>query len=92
MIQKITLSKGNILTKSNLRQILDSARSTYQYARFDLHKGIYITIQYNRDNTIEVFTNSRDINLWQQIKFLRGGYSQTKIIDFIFRWINQINK
>lgn len=92
MIQKVTLSRGQVLTKDNILKILNNARSSFEYARFKFGNGIYITVSYYRDSSIEVFTNSRDIGLWAQIQSIRGSYSQTRVADFVFRWINSLNK
>lgn len=93
MIQKIELHKGQILTRDNISRILGSARGTYQYARFTMYNKIYLNINYNKDNTIEISTNSRDIALWNQIQILRRNRSSlSMIVDFVFRWIPILNK
>jgi len=91
MIQKIKLYRKQVLTKDNIYRILNRARSTYSYARFDLDNGLYLTINYNRDNTISISTNSRDIVMWNQIKFLMISYTQARLADFVFLWINRLN-
>lgn len=91
MNQIVTISRGQTLTRSRLSNILNSAKSTYDYARFNLHNGIYVTISFFKDNTIEIMTNSRDIIMWQQIKTLRSTYTMSLLLDFLVRWINKIN-
>jgi len=92
MIEKIELKKGQILTFNNIKHMLDSARSSFQHAKFVMYNNIYIIIYYNKDQTIEVSTNSRNIQLYQQIVSLRNTYSQHRVTDFIFRWIQLLNK
>lgn len=92
MIQRITLSKGQILTKDEITKVLNSARSTFQYARFSLSNNLYLNINYNRDNTVEISTNARDISIWNQIRSLNQSYTQARIIEFTFRWINVLTK
>ena len=92
MIQKISLSKGQILTRNEIAQILNGARSTFTYAKVTLWDKNYLTITFNRDNTIEIATSSRELSLWNQIKSLRTNYTQTRLVDFMFRWINTQNR
>lgn len=92
MIQIVKLSKGQILTKSEITNILNSARSTFQYAKISLSNGLYITVNYNKDNTIEISTNTRDLELWNQIQIVKRSYTQARIIEYVFRWINKLNK
>lgn len=92
MIQIVKLSKGQILTKSELTNILNSARSTFQYAKISLSNGMYLTINYNKDNTIEIATNTRDLELWNQIQIVKRSYTQARVIEYAFRWINKLNK
>lgn len=92
MIHKITLAKGEVITKDNLTKLLNDARSTYNYAKFTFYNNVYITIVYNRDQTIEIATNSRDIALWNQIQSIRSNYSQMRVINYVFDWINRLNK
>lgn len=92
MIQKISLTKGQVLTKNEITKVLNSARSTFQYARFTISNNLYLNIQYNRDNTVEISTNARDITIWNQIRNLNQSYSQARIIEFVFRWINILTK
>jgi len=91
MIQKINVSKGQVLTRENIKMVLDSARSNYQYARFNLPNGIYLNVTYNRDQTIEISTNSRRIDLYQQIVVMRRSYTQIRLVTFMFRWINLLS-
>lgn len=92
MIQKVNLPKKHVLTTSDIERILNSARSSYDYAKFIFPSNIYITVAYFRDGSIEIFTNSRDIGLWGAIQNLRSTHTQTRIVDFIFRWIQYLNK
>ena len=92
MIQLVKLSRGQILTKSEITKILNNARSTYQYAKISLSNKLYLTVTYNRDNTIEISTNSRDLDLWNQIQIVKRTYTQARVIEYMFRWINKLNK
>lgn len=92
MIQKITLKKGNILTKDKIAAMLNSARSTWQYAKFTFYNGKYMTVYYANDRSIDIATNIRDFVLWNKIQVLRTNYSQRTVTDFIFDSINRLNK
>jgi len=92
MIERISLNKGQILTITNIKKMLDSARSSFQYAKFIMHNGIYIIVYYNKDQTFEISTNSRNIQIYQQIVSLKRSYSQNRLCDFIFNWIQILNK
>lgn len=86
------LNKGQVITKSNLTRILNDARTSYNYAKFTLGNGTYFTITFNRDNTVEIATNNRDLALWTQIQSLKQSYSTLRAVDYIFNWINTYNK
>lgn len=88
----VSLSKLQIISKNEITNILNSVRSTYDYARFNLYNGIYLTITYHRDNTVDIFTNSRDLDLYHQIQNLNRSYTQMRIVEFVFRWISKLNK
>lgn len=92
MIQKINLKKGNILTKREIIDIINSARSTWQYAKFKFYNGKYLTVYYTNDRTVDIATNIRDFVLWNKIQVLRNNYSQNKVAEFIFNCINKLNK
>ena len=92
MIQKITLNRGQVLTRNEIAKMLNVARSTFTYAKVTLFDKNYLTITFHRDNTIEIATSSRELSLWNQIKSLRVNYTQTRLVDFMFRWINTQNR
>lgn len=92
MIKVVNLYPKELLTRNRIASILNDARSTYSYARFNIKKGsLFLSIIYNRDNTIEISTNSRDIIIWNNIRALRNSYTQARLIDFVFLWINKLN-
>lgn len=92
MINVVNLGKGQVLTKQEIRKILNSSRATYQYAKFRFHGNFHITIVYHKDLTITVATNSRDIALYKEIQSLERIYTQQRVIDFLFRWINKLTR
>lgn len=92
MVQIITLNKGNVIKKGDIERIINSARSTWHYARFNLPKNIYVTIIYNRDNTIEIATNSTNLAFYQQMQSIRRAWTQARVTDFLFVWLNKFLK
>jgi len=88
MVKVVSLKKGQSISKNEIKTSLDYARQTFQYARFNFYNGLYIYIAYNKDQSIEVSSNSRNITLWQQIQSLKRVYTQARIIDFLYRWLN----
>ena len=92
MIQRMNLHRGQILTKSNINNILNSAKGTYSYARFEMYNKIYISIFFNKDNTVEISTNSRNIALWNRLEVLRRNNTISMLVDFIFFWIPILNR
>jgi len=92
LIQKIKLNRGQILTRDNVRNILNRARMTFDYARFDLFNKFYITINFNRDRTITIATNTRDYGIWRQIDFLRTSYTVERLTEFVFSALNVLSK
>lgn len=92
MIQKVRLHRGQILTKENISKLLFSARGTFGYAKFTMYNGIYISVYFSRDMTTEFVTNSRDIALWTRMEVLRRSSTIAMISDFIFYWIQRLNK
>lgn len=92
MIQNVKLKKGQILTKQEITRICNSARSTWQYAKFELSNGVYIQINYNKDLSISISTNSRDLIFYQEVQNLVRIYTQMRVIDMLFRWLPKLRK
>lgn len=92
MIQNVKLKKGQVITKPNIKDILDKARQTYDYAKFTLYDGRYINLHFNRDFSIDIMTNDRDLILWREIESLKLVYTQARLEDFLFRWLNKMNR
>lgn len=92
MIQRISLNRGQILTKDSIYSILNNARASYDYAKFTLFNRYYLVINFNRDRTIAISTNTRDIGIWRQIEFLRVSFTQERISEFVFNVINTLSK
>lgn len=92
MIQKLKLHRGQILTKDNISKLLSSARGTFGYAKFTMYNGIYISVYFSKDLSTELVTNSRDISLWNRMEILRRNSTLSMITDFLFYWIQALNK
>lgn len=92
MIQKVKLSQGQILTKNNILTYLTRARNGYDYCRFELKYGVYITIAFFRDNSFDIMTNSRQYGLWSDIQNIRRTMGLTTLTDMVFRWIQVYNR
>ena len=92
MIQQKDLVKGQTLTKQQIRDILNKSRFSYDYVKFTTYKKEYITVTFTRDNKYEIATNSRDYNIWYDIKILKSVLNFEGLINFVFKWINKLNK
>lgn len=92
MIQQKELAKGQTLTVNQIRDILNKSRMTYDYVKFITYKKEYITITFTRDNKYEIATNSRDYNIWYDIKILKTVLNFEGLVKFVFKWINKLNK
>ena len=93
MIQNIKLNKGQIIKTSDIQYSLIKAKSTYDYAKFTLYNGRYITVTFLRDNSFEIATDVREqYQLFYDIKVLKTVKSCWGIIDFLFKWLNRLNK
>lgn len=92
MIQDIKLNKGQTLTVNQIRDILNKARMTWEYARFTTYKNEYITITFTRDNKYEIATNNREYNIWYDIRILKTILNFEGCVQFVFKWINRMNK
>ena len=91
LIQKVTLRKGQVLTRDNIFNMLLSARSTFQYAKFTANNGRYLWVFYNKDGTFEISTNSRDLSLWSRLEVVRRNNTIQMVAAFVFEWINKFN-
>ena len=49
-------------------------------------------ISYNRDLSLSISTNSRDLALYHEIQDLVKIYTQMRLVDFVFRYINKLNR
>lgn len=92
MIQVVSLSRGQVITKNEIQNKVNSARSTFNYAKFQFGNNLYITVTYNRDLTISISTNSRDLLLYNEMMAIQRVYTQMRVVEFLFRWINKLNK
>lgn len=92
MIQKVKLTQGQILTKDNIITHLNRARNGYDYCRFDMKHGTYITIAFFRDGSVDLMTNNRSLSLWTDISNARKLRSTSALADLVFRWIQVYNK
>jgi len=92
MIQKVKLNQGQILTKDNVSTYLTRARTGYDYCRFEMKLGTYITIAFFRDMSFDIMTNSRTIQLWQDIQIVRNTKSINQLTDYVFNWIHRYNR
>lgn len=86
------IKRGQIVTRRQIEDILRDARNMYHYAKFNFYNGIYISVTFYKDNSIDIMSNSRNLVLWQNINQLRISHSQQRVVDFIFRWINNFNR
>lgn len=92
MIQKVKLTRAQVLTKTNIREYLTRARNGYDYCRFEMKFGTYITVAFFRDNTYDIMTNNRSISLWNEIQSVKRIRSLNTLTDYMFRWIQVYNR
>lgn len=95
MIKVFNLRKGNVLRRDDLFNACVSARQTYDYVKVIFPDKNYITILFNRDNTLEIATTITLLQLWYEINGIRksGRFNSTmRVADFLFNWINRLNK
>lgn len=92
MIQNVKMSKNQVIPKTELTRLCNSARSTWQYVKFTISNGIYVQITYNKDLTISIATNSRDLAFYQEVQNLTRVYTQMRVVDMLFRWLPKLNR
>lgn len=92
MIQKIKLTPHQVLTNDNIKNILYKARSGYDYCRFDMKMGRYITIAFFKDNSLDIMTNIYQLALWAEIRNARTTKSIVMLANYLFRWIQIYNR
>lgn len=93
MIRKVKLNKGQSMTRSNIQNILADAKMSFDYATFDMDGGRYITVTFTKDGKYEVATNVREQwQLFYEIKILKTINSFYALVDFMFKWLNNLNK
>jgi len=93
MIQTVTVKKGKPISKQEIQYALTRARSTYDYAKFILPNGKYITVNFMKDNSYEIATNVREqYQLFYDIKITKTIKSFFSLIDFLYKWLNRLNK
>lgn len=91
MIHRISLSNKQIVTKDNINKAITDARISYDYIKYTFHNNMYIAVSFNRDNTILVSTNSRDILLCTEIQRVTNSYTQALLVSYLFKWIQRYN-
>lgn len=87
----LKLSKGQILTRNNIYNLLNDARGVFGYIKFILYDGTYYNVTFNRDLTIEISTNSINPSIVRQMQNLKISWTQARIAEFIFQKINFYN-
>jgi len=88
----IRVSKIDLISRGQVAEELFRARSLFSYVKFILHNEIYITVFYNRDFTVEIATNSRNLSLWHEMNMLGDKKIQARVIDFVYKWLLYLNK
>lgn len=92
MKQIVEVPTGHVLAFNQVRQVLDSARNTYDYARFNLGSGAWIQVTYNRDRSVTITTNSRDYEFYDISQAIMKMPTQIRIIEFICKWAPKLRK
>lgn len=89
-IQLIHLDGKKPITNAIIKRALVMARFNKDYAKFFLDKW-YITVNYNKDNTVSFSHNIRSNEFQRALSILeRGGYDIDKYAQFISIWLNKI--
>jgi hypothetical protein len=91
VIQNVRIKKGSVISKNNISSILSSARSTFQYAKFTISNSIYITVNFNKDFTVTIATNSRNLQFYREMQITARTYSQIRIAELLYRWMPKLN-
>lgn len=86
------VKQKELLSRGQISEELFRARSAFSYVKFILHNDIYITVVYNRDFTIEIATNTRNLHFWKEMELLGNNKIHARVIDFVYRWLNKLNE
>ena len=88
----LKLRKKEVVPRKTIYNKLTHARNTYSYCKFSIWSDEYISVIFNRDRTIEIATNTRDLQLIRNIRSVKSGFTISRVSDFIFNFINTKNK
>lgn len=88
----LTVKKKELLSRGQISEEMSKARSAFSYVKFMLHNDIYITVIYNRDFTIELATNTRNLHFWKELEMLGNKKIHAMVIDFVYKWLNKLNE
>lgn len=93
MIKDIKLRTGQVYTYYQIYSILDEARMGFGHAKFTSSNGkTYITVNFNRDFSISISTNSRDYLMYIESQIIvRDNGPFSRIAQFLFKWLPIIN-
>lgn len=91
--QLIHVDSKTELKKSTIQYALYNAQYTRRYAKFYTGK-YYITVSFNRDNTIQLSSNYRvDMKFNRDLQRLENQkYTLYKTTYFIWYWMNKLRK
>lgn len=92
MYQNVKLKRGVNPTRNEIIKTLTSAKMTYEYARYTMDNGKYLTINFMRDNTYEIATNHMDYGIVYDIKVVKSIKNFYGVVDFVARWLPRLNK
>lgn len=88
----VEVAASSRLAIAQIRDVLNSAWNTKEYVRFNLASGAWIQINYNRDNSVVISTNSRDLIFYNESQFVMRMPTPTRVEDFVYRWIYKLRK
>lgn len=93
MIKRISLNRCQVVTVDDIHKTLITARQGYDFCKYTLYNGIFLSVEFHRDNTVELVTNSRDMLLIREMEVIRRlPYRIDTLEKFLFRWIVKLNR
>lgn len=93
MIKRIKLNRCQVVTIDDIHNALITARQGYDFCKYTLFDGTFLSVEFHRDQTCELVTNSRDMLLIREMEVIRRlPYRIDTLEKWLFRWIVKLNR
>lgn len=90
-IEIVNLHPGQVLSVNEIEKLLWKARQNYQYLTITMKNNVYITVNYNRDQSISISSNIIEVAVIREMDYVKKHYAFSRLSNYLVRWILKYN-